>query len=107
MHAHMIGRITVPLALLATLTVGCSIASTDDATSSSSADSTSKTAIKHVVVIVQENHTFDAYFGQYCQAPTGSNPTCTDGPGCCEAAPDKITSVHGDTMGPEELTDSS
>jgi phospholipase C len=45
--------------------------------------------IKHVVLIVQENHTFDTYFGRYCTAPAGSNPTCTTGPSCCEAAPDK------------------
>jgi phospholipase C len=38
-------------------------------------------------VIVQENHTFDTYFGKYCQAATDSNPTCTDGPACCEAGP--------------------
>ncbi len=43
--------------------------------------------IKHVVVIIQENHTFDNYFGTYCTAATGSNPTCTTGPACCEAAP--------------------
>lgn len=45
--------------------------------------------IEHVVVIVQENHTFDSYFGTWCKAPTGSNPTCTQGPSCCEAAPGK------------------
>ena len=28
------------------------------------------------------------YFGRYCQAPAGSNPTCTTGPACCERAPD-------------------
>ena len=44
--------------------------------------------IEHVVLIVQENHTFDAYFGRYCQAPSGSNPSCTSGPSCCERAPD-------------------
>jgi phospholipase C len=43
--------------------------------------------IKHLVVIVQENHTFDAYFGKYCDAAPGSNPTCHNGPMCCEAAP--------------------
>ncbi len=43
--------------------------------------------VQHVVVIVQENHTFDSHFGRYCTAPTGSSPTCTDGPACCEAAP--------------------
>ncbi len=45
--------------------------------------------IEHVVVIVQENHTFDTYFGEYCQAAVGSNPTCNTGPACCEAAPAK------------------
>ncbi|HXU72747.1 MAG TPA: alkaline phosphatase family protein [Polyangia bacterium] len=44
--------------------------------------------INHLVVIVQENHTFDTYFGRYCTAATGSAPTCTDGPACCERAPD-------------------
>ncbi|HEX7604744.1 MAG TPA: alkaline phosphatase family protein, partial [Polyangiaceae bacterium] len=48
-----------------------------------------QTNIKHVVVVIQENHTFDNHFGRYCTAPPGSNPTCNDGPGCCEAAPDK------------------
>jgi phospholipase C len=38
-------------------------------------------------VIIQENTSFDAYFGTYCQAPSGSAPTCTEGPGCCEAGP--------------------
>ncbi len=44
--------------------------------------------IKHVVVVIQENHTFDAYFGRWCTAPSGSAPTCTSGPACCERAPD-------------------
>ena len=43
--------------------------------------------IEHVVLIVQENHTFETYFGTYCQAMAGSNPTCTAGPACCEGAP--------------------
>jgi phospholipase C len=42
-----------------------------------------------VIVVVQENHTFDNYFGAYCTAKAGSNPTCNEGPACCEAAPDK------------------
>lgn len=46
-------------------------------------------AIKHVVLIVQENHTFDNFFGRWCTAPAGSNPTCTSGKSCCERAPDK------------------
>ena len=45
--------------------------------------------IEHVVIIVQENHTFDTYFGRYCTAASGSDPTCTAGPACCEAAPDE------------------
>lgn len=49
---------------------------------------TPQSKIAHVVVIVQENHTFDTYFGKYCTAPSGSNPTCTTGPACCEAGPD-------------------
>ncbi len=44
--------------------------------------------IKHVVVVIQENHTFDNHFGRYCTAPAGSNPTCTNGAMCCERAPD-------------------
>ena len=43
--------------------------------------------IQHLVVIVQENHTFDDHFGKYCTAAAGSNPTCNDGPACCEAIP--------------------
>ena len=43
--------------------------------------------IRHLVVIVQENHTFDDHFGRYCTAPTGSNPSCSEGPSCCEAGP--------------------
>jgi phospholipase C len=44
--------------------------------------------INHLVVVVQENHTFDNWFAQYCTAASGSAPTCTAGPGCCEAGPD-------------------
>jgi phospholipase C len=43
--------------------------------------------IKHLVVVIQENHTFDDHFGGYCTAPAGSNPSCNDGPSCCEAMP--------------------
>ena len=59
--------------------------------------------IEHVVLIVEENHTFDAYFGRYCHAPAGSNPTCTTGPSCCERAPD--TEPHG--ASPMVLDDSA
>ena len=50
-------------------------------------DASTASLIKHVVLVVQENHTFDAYFGAYCTAPAGSSPTCNVGPACCEAAP--------------------
>ena len=64
---------------------------------------TPATNIKHVVIVIQENHTFDNYFGTYCTAPTGSNPTCTTGPACCEAAP---ATLPGDAGAPTVLTDS-
>ncbi|KAI9343535.1 hypothetical protein BDR26DRAFT_238465 [Obelidium mucronatum] len=41
--------------------------------------------IKHVITIISENHSFDSYFGRYCQAPFGTNPACHTGPSCCEA----------------------
>jgi len=44
-------------------------------------------AVPHVIVVIQENHTFDTYFGRWCTAAPGSNPTCTAGPSCCEGAP--------------------
>lgn len=59
--------------------------------------------IKHLVVIIQENHTFDNHFGRYCKALAGSNPTCNEGPPCCEAAPDLDP---GTGTAPAELTDS-
>jgi len=43
--------------------------------------------IEHLVVVIQENHTFDDHFGRWCTAAAGSNPTCTRGPSCCEAMP--------------------
>ncbi len=46
-----------------------------------------QSSIKHVVVVLQENHTFDNHFGAYCKAMPGSNPSCTNGPDCCEAMP--------------------
>jgi phospholipase C len=80
------------MCMLAALDTGCS--STDDAaptTPPPGAPPGPPTAskIEHLVVIVQENHTFDTYFGRYCTAATGSNPSCTEGPACCEAAPEK------------------
>jgi phospholipase C len=95
------------LVLLGALaSVGCS-AGADDGSDSSDDALTGETAtpIKHVVLIVQENHTFDSYFGKYCTAKTDSNPTCHDGPGCCEAAPGHIWSAHYVPIWPEPLDD--
>jgi phospholipase C len=57
------------------------------ATASATPTRTISAAIEHLIVLVQENTSFDAYFGTYCEAPAFSDPTCTDGPSCCEAAP--------------------
>jgi phospholipase C len=61
----------------------------DDGGAEASADAATGPKVAHLVVVIQENHTFDNYFGRWCTAPTGSNPTCTSGPACCEAAPAK------------------
>jgi phospholipase C len=45
--------------------------------------------VPHVIIVIQENQTFDSYFGRWCTAAPGSNPTCTSGAPCCEGAPDK------------------
>ncbi|MFO0557538.1 MAG: alkaline phosphatase family protein [Polyangiales bacterium] len=62
----------------------------DAATRDASADGfgLARSNIEHVVIISQENHTFDNYFGRYCTAPAGSNPACNEGPACCERIPD-------------------
>ena len=47
--------------------------------------------IEHVVILVQENHSFDSYFGLYCAGPTGTPfPTPCSGRGCCEQAPQRV-----------------
>lgn len=61
--------------------------------------------IEHVVLIVQENHTFDSYFGKYCLAPAYSNPACTTGRACCEAAP--ATEPGSTSAAPGTLNDDS
>jgi phospholipase C len=53
----------------------------------------SATPIRHVVVIVEENHTFDSYFGRYCTGAAGVS--CTTGPSCCEAAPTSVPALVG------------
>ncbi|CAF5021013.1 unnamed protein product [Rotaria sp. Silwood1] len=54
-----------------------------------SASTTSK--VKHIILIISENHSFDSIYGRYCKAPTGSKPTCNNGPSCCEAAPNSVS----------------
>lgn len=49
--------------------------------------SCTRSKIRHVVLVVQENHSFDSYFGRWCKAAAYSAPACTDGAKCCEAAP--------------------
>ena len=43
--------------------------------------------IKHLVIICTENHSFDSYFGEYCESPAFSNPKCNFGAKCCEKPP--------------------
>ena len=63
----------------------------------------SHSEIKHLVLIVQENKSFDSYFGTWCKAAPASNPACTSGANCCEAAPAKEPS--GDS--PTKLDDAA
>jgi hypothetical protein len=57
-----------------------------------SPDFTAKTrsAIEHLVVVLQRGRSFDSYFGKVCQAAPGSNPVCQEGAACCEAMPASI-----------------
>jgi phospholipase C len=62
-----------------------------------------RSPIKNLVVVMQENHSFDSYFGRYCQAPTGSVPTCTAGPSCCESGPESTPGAdHPTTLNDKE-----
>ena len=58
-----------------------------------------RSAIKHVVVIVQENHTFDNYFANYCErrVETKRQRACDGGP----------TTYPGTTTAPVVLDDNS
>ncbi len=73
-------QVLIPCAVAVSVGAGCTRSPDDGAAPTAS-------AIKHLVVIVQENHTFDNYFGRYCTAAPGSGPSCQTGPGCCESAP--------------------
>ncbi len=55
-------------------------------------------AVKHIIVIVPENHSFDSIDGRYCNDTTGSKPTSNIGPSCCEAAPDSVSGLSPKTL---------
>ncbi|HVY26151.1 MAG TPA: alkaline phosphatase family protein [Polyangiaceae bacterium] len=46
--------------------------------------------VRHLVIVFTQGPSFDAYFGRYCGAPSGSAPRCETGPSCCEAAPESL-----------------
>jgi phospholipase C len=56
--------------------------------------------VKHVIIFISENHSFDSIYGNYCQAETFSNPKCNYGPKCCEKIPSELNGVK-----PKDLTD--
>src|SRR5438045_3024190 len=45
--------------------------------------------IKHVIVVVKENHTFDNYFGSFPGAEGTSSCQTSSGPIACPHAPDR------------------
>jgi phospholipase C len=49
--------------------------------------------IEHLIIILSENHSFDSVYGNYCKAPSFSNPKCNFGPECCEAIPPYLSGV--------------
>lgn len=99
--ALLFGPALAASAMVATAATGCSSSSSSPAAPAADSGAgdgggddggpeiQTTSSVKHLVVVVQENHSFDAYFGSYCTAAAGSNPTCTTGPSCCEAAPAK------------------
>jgi phospholipase C len=59
-----------------------------------------KSKIQHLIVVIQENHSFDSYFGRYCTGP--ADVKCTAGAACCEKAPESELGVKAV---PSDLTD--
>jgi phospholipase C len=74
-------------AVVAPIAAACSV-SHDDSPATASESLSRRMPIKHVVVIVKENHTFDNYFGTFPGAE--GNTTCTTASGTipCPHAPD-------------------
>src|SRR5690348_9154897 len=58
-------------------------------TSESAAQRAAGVPIKHVVVVVKENHTFDNYFGSFPGAEGTSVCQTANGPITCPHAPDR------------------
>src|SRR5260370_33366608 len=68
------------------LTAACNNATT---TSESASVRATQVPIKHVVVVVKENHTFDNYFGSFPGAEGTSTCQTSAGPITCPHAPDR------------------
>ena len=60
---------------------------------------TSAPNIKKLILILQDGHSFDSYFGLYCRGAAtvdGSPLGCTDGPTCCDAMPADVAQTCRD-----------
>src|SRR5437867_2279932 len=58
--------------------------------------SASPTQLQHFIFIVQENHSFDNYFGTYCNVQTGQCANGINSPGCCQS---QLMMGSGGSMG--------
>ena len=83
--------LTLPSVALLAAACGASSSSTSSdgrtAQDDSCAGPCPASKIRHLIVLIQENHTFDDHLGGWCKAAPGSNPSCTAGPSCCEGMP--------------------
>ena len=90
MRARLRGRTAVALLALIVM-ASLPLANSTGSTEAGMA----KTRIKHVIIIVQENHSFDNYFGTYAGA-NGLN----NAPACC---PTSLSTPGGGTVSPFHL----
>jgi hypothetical protein len=51
--------------------------------------------IRRLVLVLPQGRSLDTFFGDYCQAAPRSQPTCEDGPACCERMPDAPPGTTG------------
>ena len=93
MTSYLLARLK-PVAAIAAALLGCSLATPDLAASPATTTPTTTTPIKHVIVIFQENVSFDHYFATY---PFAANNTA--GEPSFEAAVD-TPAVNGLLTGP-------